>query len=472
MTPTATAAAPAAPAARPEPVPAVLERLRATFRAGRTRPLAWRVEQLQRLRTLLREREAEAMAALRADLGKPALEAYGGEIGFVVAEIDHTLAHLHAWARPEKVSTPLANQPACSTIIREPLGVVLIIGPWNYPLQLTLGPLVAALAAGNCAVVKPSEVASHTSALVARWLSDLAPDAVAVVEGGVPETTALLEQRFDHIFFTGSTQVGRVVMQAAAKHLTPVTLELGGKSPCIVDQKVDLSVAARRILWGKFWNAGQTCVAPDYVIVHEAVAGRLVERLRATLTEFYGPDPKASPDYARIINERHHRRLVGMLGQGGQVVVGGEHDEAARYIAPTIVQDPPLDAALMTEEIFGPILPVVTLRGLREAIELVNSRPKPLALYVFSSDRAAQEQVLAETSSGGACVNDTVAHLSVPDLPFGGVGDSGMGAYHGRAGFETFSHRKSVLNKSTWMDVKLRYPPYGDNIKWVRRLIG
>lgn len=472
MTPTATAAAPAAPAARAEPVSAVLQRLRATFRAGRTRPLAWRIEQLQRLRTLLREREAEAMAALRADLGKPALEAYAGEIGFIVAEIDHTLAHLHAWARPEKVSTPLANQPGCSTIIREPLGVVLIIGPWNYPLQLTLGPLVAALAAGNCAVIKPSEVASHTSALVARWLSDLSPDAVAVVEGGVPETTALLEQRFDHIFFTGSTQVGRVVMQAAAKHLTPVTLELGGKSPCIVDQKVDLSVAARRILWGKFWNAGQTCVAPDYVIVHEAVAGRLVERLRATLTEFYGPDPKASPDYARIINERHHRRLVGMLGQGGQVVAGGEHDEAARYIAPTIVQDPPLDAALMTEEIFGPILPVVTVRGLREAIELVNSRPKPLALYVFSSDRAAQEQVLAETSSGGACVNDTVAHLSIPDLPFGGVGDSGMGAYHGRAGFETFSHRKSVLNKSTWMDVKLRYPPYGDNIKWVRRLIG
>ena len=458
-------------AASAEPIPQVLARLRATFREGRTRPLAWRLEQLKKLRALLKEREAEALAALRADLGKPALEAYASELGFLVAELDHTLKHLPSWMRPEKVSTPLANQPASSTIMREPLGVVLIIAPWNYPLQLALGPLIAALAAGNCALIKPSEVSSHTSALLARWLADFAPGAVAVVEGGVPETTELLEQRFDHVFFTGSTQVGKVVMQAAARHLTPVTLELGGKSPCIVDEQVDLDVAARRILWGKFWNAGQTCVAPDYLLVHEAIARPLVDVLRRTLLEFYGDDPAKSPDFARIVNERHHRRLVGLLGPG-EVVVGGQHDEAARYLAPTIVKDPPLDSALMTEEIFGPILPVITVKGLREAIDFVNERPKPLALYVFSSDGARQRQVLEHTSSGGACVNDTIAHLSVPDLPFGGVGESGMGAYHGRAGFETFSHRKSVLNKSTWMDVKLRYPPYGDNIKWVRRLQG
>ncbi len=468
-TATATAATPGA--ATGEPIPQVLARLRATFREGRTRPLAWRLEHLQKLRALLKDREAEALAALRADLGKPALEAYASELGFLVAELDHTIKHLPAWVRPEKVSTPLANQPASSTILREPLGVVLIISPWNYPLQLALGPLMAAIAAGNCAVIKPSEVSSHTSALLARWLADFAPGAVAVVEGGVPETTALLEQRFDHVFFTGSTQVGKVVMQAAAKHLTPVTLELGGKSPCIVDQHVDVDVAARRILWGKFWNAGQTCVAPDYLLVHEAIERPLVDALRRTLVEFYGQDPAKSPDYARVINERHHARLVGLLGQG-ELLVGGQHDEGTRYLAPTIVKAPPLDSRLMTDEIFGPILPLIVVKDLGAAIEFVNERPKPLALYVFSSDARAQRRVLEETSSGGACVNDTIAHLSVPDLPFGGVGDSGMGAYHGRAGFETFSHRKSVMNKKTWMDVKLRYPPYGDNIKWVRRLQG
>src|SRR5690606_24501682 len=288
--PVTTAAAPTTTTPAAEPIPHVLARLRATFRQGRTRPLAWRLEGLQRLRALIKEREAEALAALRADLGKPALEASGGERGFLVAEIDHTLKHLPSWVKPEKVSTPLANQPATSYVMREPLGVVLIIAPWNYPLQLALGPLVAALAAGNCAVIKPSEVSSHTSSLLARWMADFAPDAVAVVEGGVPETTALLEERFDHVFFTGSTQVGKVVMQAAARHLTPVTLELGGKSPCIVDEQVDVDVAARRILWGKLWNAGQTCVAPDYLLVHEKVEPRLVDAMRRTLVEFYGQD--------------------------------------------------------------------------------------------------------------------------------------------------------------------------------------
>jgi aldehyde dehydrogenase (NAD+) len=464
-----TTAAPAAPP-RTETVPQLLERLRATFRSGRTRPLEWRLDRLHALRALLKEREAEAFAALRADLGKPALEAYAGEVGFALAELDHTLKHLASWVRPERVPTPIANFKATSTIRRDPLGVVLIIGPWNYPLQLLVGPLVGALAAGNCAVLKPSELAPRTSALVARWFADFAPDAVAVVEGGVPETTTLLEQRWDHIFFTGSTNVGKVVMAAAAKHLTPVTLELGGKSPCIVDEDVDLDVAARRIVWGKFWNAGQTCVAPDHLLVHEAVARPFEERLVATIREFYGEDPQQSPDYARIVSERHHRRLVGMLGQG-ELVTGGQHDAESRYLAPTLLREPPAEAQVMQEEIFGPILPLLTVRNVGEAIERVNAGPKPLALYVFSNDRGRQEQVLSETSSGGACVNDTIAHLTVPDLPFGGVGDSGMGAYHGRTSFETFSHRKGVMAKSNWPDVKLRYPPYADRIKWVKRLM-
>jgi aldehyde dehydrogenase (NAD+) len=389
-----------------------------------------------------------------------------------VAEIDHTLKHLPSWIKPEKVATPLANQPATSTIHHDPLGVVLIIGPWNYPVQLVLGPLVGALAAGNCALIKPSEVASHTSSLIARWLADFAPGAVTVIEGGVPETTQLLEQRFDHIFFTGSTSVGKVVMAAAARHLTPVTLELGGKSPCYVDRDVDLKVAARRILWGKFWNAGQTCVAPDYLLVHEAIRRPLLDELRSTLVEFYGEDPRKSPDYARIVSERHHERLVAMLGEGCKVVVGGQHDGASRYLAPTIVEDAPAEARLMQEEIFGPILPIVPVKSVRDAIEYVNARPKPLALYVFSSDRATQDQLLSETSSGGACVNDTIAHLGVPDLPFGGVGDSGMGAYHGKTSFETFSHRKGVMSKWTSIDLKLRYPPYGNKLDKVRWVLG
>jgi aldehyde dehydrogenase (NAD+) len=467
-TPTSATAATAPELAR---IPELVARMRRTFAQGATRSIGWRVRVIERIRALLKDREAEALAALRSDLGKPTLEGYASEIGFCIAEIDHTLKHLADWIRPEKVSTPVANFPASSAIRRDPLGVVLVIGPWNYPLQLVIAPLVGAIAAGNCVVVKPSEVAPATSALVARWLSDLAPDHVAVVEGGVMETTALLDQRWDHIFFTGSTTVGRIVMQAAAKHLTPVTLELGGKSPCIVDKDVDVSVAARRILWGKFWNAGQTCIAPDYVLVHEALERPLLDELRGKLLEFYGPDPRRSEDYARIVNERHHRRLVKYLADA-EVVVGGQHDEKERYFAPTIVRSPKLDAPLMQEEIFGPILPVIPVTSITAAIDFVNARQKPLALYVFSRDKGATERVLNETSSGGACVNDCLAHYTVPDLPFGGVGESGMGAYHGRTSFEAFSHRKGVLDKGTWLDVKLRYPPYGDNLKWIRRLQG
>jgi aldehyde dehydrogenase (NAD+) len=340
-------------------------------------------------------------------------------------------------------------------------------------VQLVIGPVIGAIAAGNCVVIKPSEVAARSSAILAELVPKyLDPDAVRVVEGGVPETTALLAERFDHVFYTGNGTVGRIVMEAAAKHLTPVTLELGGKSPCYVDRDVDLDVTARRIAWGKWVNAGQTCVAPDYLLVHEAVADALVEKLRGTLRDFYGDDPKASPSYARIVNERHHRRLLALLGDGERAVIGGEHDEKERYIAPTVLRDVRPDARVMGDEIFGPILPMLTVKGPDEAIAFVNARPKPLALYVFSRRREVADDVLARTSSGGACVNDCVTHLGVPELPFGGVGASGMGAYHGRASFETFSHKKSVLVKGTSIDPALRYPPYTDDKeKWARRLV-
>lgn len=449
-----------------------IDRLRATFRSGVTRSYEWRMRQIGRLRALLTERQDDLLAALEADLGKSRFEGFMAEIAITLNEIDHTRRHLRRWMRPERVRAPIALQPARCRVVREPLGVALIIAPWNYPVQLALAPLVGALAAGNCAVVKPSEVSANTSRvladLVPRYLD---PDAVAVVEGGVPETTALLEQRFDHIFYTGNGRVGRIVMAAAAKHLTPVTLELGGKSPTIVDRTADLAVAARRIVWGKFFNAGQTCVAPDYVLADRAIHDALLSNLVAAVRQFYGDDPKQSRDYARIINERHVDRLEKLLSSGA-IVCGGEVDRDARYIAPTILRDVALDSPVMADEIFGPILPVIAYDAIDDALAIVTGRDKPLALYVFTEDRAVADRVLRETSSGGACVNDVVAHLSVPDLPFGGVGESGMGAYHGRATFETFSHRKSVLDKSSRLDVPLRYPPYDDTKeRWLRRLL-
>jgi aldehyde dehydrogenase (NAD+) len=464
--------APAAPATQDLDVPAIQGRLQAAFDTGRTRPLSWRRAQLKRLLGMLTEREDDLLAALKQDLGKSAAEGYGGEVGFLITEIKHTLKHLAKWARPEKVSTPIVNQPGKSYIIREPLGLVLVIAPWNYPLQLLVSPLHGAIAAGNCAVLKPSELAPATSRLCAELLPRyLDPDCFAVVEGAVPETTALLDQPWDHVFFTGSTRVGKVVMAAAARHLTPVTLELGGKSPCIVDRDVDIGVAARRIAWGKWFNAGQTCVAPDYVLVHEERETELLTGLQGALREFYGEDPKASPDFGRIVSEAHHQRLTGFLTDG-ELVAGGQADAAQRYLAPTILRQVDPEAAVMQDEIFGPILPILTVKSVDEAIGFVRRRPKPLALYVYSSNRANTDRVLEQTSSGGACVNDCVAHLATPDLPFGGVGPSGMGAYHGKFSFETFSHRKSVLDKSTWIDVKLRYPPYAGKLKWFKRLMG
>ncbi len=441
-------------------IPATVERLRASFETGTTRPLAWRRDQLDRLAKLMDDHAADFLAALATDLGKPEVEARVTDVSIVRNEARLARRHLAQWTRPQRVRTPAEQQPASARVVREPLGVVLVISPWNYPVQLLLSPLVGAIAAGNCAVLKPSEVTPHVSDLIGRLVPQyLDPECVAVVQGGVDETSALLRERFDHILYTGNGSVAKVVMEAAAKHLTPVTLELGGKSPCIVDADVDLEVAARRIAWGKFLNAGQTCVAPDYVLVHESRERELLDALASAVREFYGDDPKRTPDYGRIVNERHHRRLAVLL-KDGEVVVGGQADESERYIAPTILRNVPADAPVMADEIFGPILPVLRVGSVDEAIRFVNARPKPLALYVFTRDAKVSEEVLERTSSGGACVNATIWHLANPNLPFGGVGPSGMGAYHGRDSFETFSHRKSVVTKSTRIDPKLAYPPY------------
>jgi aldehyde dehydrogenase (NAD+) len=432
----------------PEQPADIVARLRATFRTGRTKPVAWRTAQLRRLRELLTEHGSDLAAALHADLGKSATEAYRTEIDFTIREIDHTLDHLDEWLRPESAPVPAhLGADATAWTQYDPLGVVLVIAPWNYPAQLLLAPIVGALAAGNAVVAKPSEMAPATSAAIARLLpAYLDTDAVAVVEGGIPETTALLAERFDHIFYTGNGAVGRIVLRAAAEHLTPVTLELGGKSPAFVDRDTDLAVVADRLARGKFLNAGQTCVAPDYVLTDPETAAALEPLLASVVETVYGADPQTSGEYGRIINERHFDRLTGLL-DSGRVVVGGGSDRTDKYIAPTVLADVDPKSPVMGEEIFGPILPIVTVPGLDEAIDFINDRDKPLALYVFTESDGTRTRIAAETSSGGLGYGLPLAHLTVSDLPFGGVGESGMGNYHGRYSIETFSHRKAVLAK-------------------------
>lgn len=447
-------------------------RLRSAFRAGRTRSLESRREHLLALRALL-DRHADAIReALWADLRKPAMEVEVSETGFVIAEIDYALKRLARWMKPERVRVPLVGQAAEARVRHEPVGVVLIVGAWNYPINLILTPLVGALAGGNVALVKPSEISARTSRLIAglapRYFD---PEVVAVIEGGPDEMRVLLQQEFDHIFFTGSAPAAKHVLEAAAGHFTPVTLELGGKSPCLVDRTADLAVAARRIAWGKFANAGQTCVAPDYVLVHEAVEEKLLVALREALRGFYGDDPRQSPDYGRIVNDRQYERLVSYLNDG-EIFSGGQTEARERYLAPTILRNVSPSSPVMREEIFGPILPVLAVPDLGVAVDFVNQRPRPLAIYLFSDDRDAQRQVVEGTTSGDVCINEVVLQLAVPGLPFGGVGPSGMGAYHGRWSFETFTRARGVLRKSLRFDVPLRYPPYSEwQRRWIRRLM-
>jgi aldehyde dehydrogenase (NAD+) len=447
-----------------------LRRVRTSFDAGRTRPLAWRRAQLAAIERMLDEREADFAEALRLDLNKSRHESFLSETSFVVEEAKYARRHLARWMRGSRVRTPMMAQPGRSRIVPEPKGVVLIIAPWNYPLSMVLAPLVGALAAGNAVVVKPSEISRHTSAALARILPRyLDTEAIAVVEGGVAETTALLDQRFDHILYTGNERVARIVMAAAARHLTPVTLELGGKCPCLVAGDADLEVAASRIVWGKFLNAGQTCVAPDHVLVQREAAARLLDALVRRIREFYGDDAAASPDYGRIATERHAERFEHLLA-GQRIHYGGRMDVANRYVEPTIVLDPPPDSALMQEEIFGPVLPVIAVDDMKAAMRMVAARPKPLALYVFTRDEALADAARA-ISAGTVCINDAVIFMVSPELPFGGVGASGMGRYSGWYGFETFSHMKPVMTRSFRFDAPIRYPPYNDTKARLLKLI-
>ncbi len=437
-----------------------LERLRSTFQAGTTRSLDWRERQLDGIIAFANDFEDELTEALGMDLGRPRLEAHLADIGPSITEAAYIKKRFRKWAKPRRTRLPLNMMPGSARIIPEPLGVCLVIAPWNYPVNLVLEPMAAAFAAGNAVVLKPSELSPATTGVIVRELGRyLDPDAFAVFPGGPEVSTALLEERFDHIFFTGSTAVGRIVMRAAAEHLTPVTLELGGKSPVVVAEDADIEVTANRIAFGKGLNAGQTCIAPDYVLTTAANRDELVDALISAWTTFYGDDIASSPDYCRIINDRHHRRLVALL-DGQQIAFGGGHDAQTRFLAPTLIVDPEPDSAVMSEEIFGPILPIVTVADVDEAMRFVNARPKPLALYAFTSSDETADRILAGTSSGGGCVNHTLLHFAPPELPFGGVGASGIGRYHGKAGFDELSNLRGVLRKPVLGEHNLLYPPY------------
>jgi aldehyde dehydrogenase (NAD+) len=447
---------------------ALVSRQRQWFARGLTRPLAFRLAALRRLREAVAGGRAMLLDALYADLRRGPYEATSAEVAFVFAEIDFALRNLKRWMRPSRRPAPPLAWPARAAVVAEPLGVALILGPWNYPVQLLLVPLAGAIAAGDCAVLKPSELAPRTSAALAQVIgAAFEPEHVAVVEGERDASEALLRERFDTIFFTGSTEVGKVVMSAAARHLTPVTLELGGKCPCVVCDDADVGLAGRRIAWGKMLNAGQTCVAPDHVLVDRRRRDELLDAVKRSLVQFFGPDPRASPHFGRIVNRRHFDRLVGYLGDAdggtagtGSIVHGGERDAGDLYLAPTVLADVPPTAPVMREEIFGPILPVETFDGVDDAFARLAGRSDgPLAAYVFTRARATERRFVERVRAGGVCVNDTVVHLFGKHLPFGGVGPSGMGRYHGRDSFETFSHLKTVVRTSGRVDLPWRYPP-------------
>ena len=441
------------------------------FFQGETRPLAFRKTQLIKLRNALRLSETKISNALFDDLHKSPFEAYSTEIGFVLEELRYHLGHLNKWVKPKRVHNPLTNFPASARLIYEPKGTVLIIAPWNYPMQLLIAPLIGAISAGNTVILKPSELAMNTAKVMEEVINSCFDKKyVHVVNGGIETSKHLLSLDFDHIFFTGSTYVGRIVAQEAAKKLIPVTLELGGKSPCIVDKDIDVKLTARRIMWGKLINAGQTCIAPDYLLVHESIKDKLLPELVKAVKSFYGENPEESPDYPRIINQPNVERLA-VLTENTDIYYGGKFDVSSRYFQPTILNNVNFEMPVMQQEIFGPILPVLTFTDLDVLIAGSNKMPKPLALYFFSNNKKNQKKVLENIQAGGVTINDTLMHIVNPKLPFGGVGHSGIGAYHGKYSFETFSHAKSVVKKGTWLDMPIRYAPFKNKLRIIKKLM-
>ncbi|MEK3806457.1 aldehyde dehydrogenase [Bacillus sp. FSL H8-0547] len=454
-----------------EQIQSILAAQREYFLKGHTRKLEDRKKNLDRLRKSIKRNEQAIIDALNKDLNKSEFEAYTTEIGILLEEISFAGKHLKKWAAPEKVKTAVTHIGTTGRIIPEPYGTALIIAPWNYPFQLALSPLVGAISAGNTAVLKPSEFAPAVSALLKKIIEETFPkEYIAVIEGGIETNQQLLAEKFDTIFFTGSVPVGKIVMEAASKHLTPVTLELGGKSPCIVHKDADLKLSARRIAFGKFTNAGQTCIAPDYLMVHEDIKEEFMTLLKSEIEQMFGKDPLQNEKYSRMISEKHFDRLTEFF-KDGTILHGGESDKSTLTIAPTIIGDVAADSPVMQEEIFGPIFPVLQYRELEEAISFIQARPKPLALYLFTSSKQTEEQVVTRVSFGGGCINDTLMHIATPHLPFGGVGESGMGNYHGKFSFDAFSHYKSVLNQTTRFDLSFRYPNAKNGLKIVKRLL-
>ncbi|MDF2926577.1 MAG: aldehyde dehydrogenase [Paenibacillaceae bacterium] len=457
----------------PEQIRQWLEEHKQLFYSGRTRTRAFRERQLLTLRNAVQRHEEELLAALRADLGKSAFEGYATEVGFVLSSLTYSLKRLKRWMKPRGVKTPLFLLPARSRIVPEPYGTVLIVGPFNYPVQLLLEPLIGAIAAGNCAVLKPSEHTPAVSAVIRRIVEEsFEPAYIRVVEGEKEVVSALIHAPFDYIFFTGSVPTGKIVMEAAAKNLTPVTLELGGKSPVIVERSANLELAAERIIWGKLTNAGQTCIAPDYVLVHQDIKGALIGCMKKAIVAFYGADARLSEDYGRIVNDKQFLRLSSIISRDrDRIVYGGASVQEERYIEPTLLAGVTWQDASMEDEIFGPLLPILGYDRLEEAVHAVRQRPKPLALYLFTENKDVERTVLEQLSFGGGCINDTIYHVASPFLPFGGVGPSGIGAYHGKASFDTFTHRKSILKRSTRIQLKLALPPYGDKLRLIRRVL-
>ena len=448
------------------------QNVRDFFQTQATKDIKFRNKYLKALKKSIKKHESEILDALKSDLGKNKVEAYATEIGFVKKELSYIIKELKNWAKTKSVTTPMMQFPAKSFIKYEPYGTVLIIGPFNYPFQLVMSPLIGALAAGNCAVVKPSEMTPQTSMVLQEILEEVFPENyVKVIQGEKEVTSQLLDERFDYIFFTGSTKVGQIVYEKASKHLTPVTLELGGKSPAIIDDTANLKVAAERVAFGKFMNAGQTCVAPDYVLIDNKVKMKFVKALQSTIQEFYGTQTEQSEDFGRIVNDNHFNRLVNIIEDSRQqVIYGGESNADELFVAPTIILDPELSDSVMQQEIFGPILPIIGYETLNEVYDIVEQYEKPLALYLFTEDSDQITAVFNRLSFGGGCVNDTILHLANPNLPFGGVGHSGIGSYHGKYSFELFSHEKSYITKSTKLESGLLFPPYKGKFKYVKQL--
>lgn len=440
------------------------------FSKEKTRDISFRKKQLEKLYKSIKQHENEILIALKSDLNKSAFEAYETEIGMVYEELKFMLKNIKNFSKPRRIKTPLMHFPSKSYQYQDPYGCVLIMSPWNYPFQLTLVPLIGAIAAGNCAVVKPSNYAKETSRVILKILSEFPQEYIAVVEGGRDVNNALLEEKFDYIFFTGSPLVGKLVMEKAAQHLTPMTLELGGKSPCIIDKTAKIDLAAKRVAWGKLLNSGQTCVAPDYIIVHESIKNEFINALKKYIEVFYGKNPEKNPEYPKIINKIHFDRLSELINNS-ENVYGGKTNSETYQIAPAIIDNCQWDSLVMKDEIFGPILPIISYNDFDEIIKQINSRPKPLALYCFTESKTIENKILKSVLYGGGCINDTVLHLANPYLSFGGVGESGLGKYHGKESFYTFSHTKSVLKRGTSSDINLRYAPYKDNLKLIKKIL-